>query len=86
MTDDDVRVIAARVLTARQLEAFALYEAGMGYKRIAIVLGIAPDSARDLVTRASRRMMEAQREPHVGEGAADGARGEARSAGGAGVA
>jgi len=86
VTPGDVDSVAERVLSVRQLEAYRLYEAGMGYKRIALMLGIGPDSARDLVTRASRRIKEARHEPDVGTGAADGARGAARGAGEDGAA
>lgn len=39
-------VIARRVCTAKQLEVIRLRETGMGWKRMALVLGVSPDTVR----------------------------------------
>jgi len=51
-TDRELLEVAARVCTDRQLEAMALRVQGYGYKRLSLVMGISPESARDLVRRA----------------------------------
>lgn len=54
MVSDDRELlrVAAKVCTARQLEAMVLRVQGYGYKRLSLVMGISPESARDLVRRA----------------------------------
>ena len=49
MTDSawHLMTIARRVCTDRQLQVVQLREAGMGWKRIALHLGVGPDTARD---------------------------------------
>ena len=64
MNDDrELLRLAAEVCTARQLEAMVLRVQGYGYKRLSLVMGISPESARDLVRRAedavTRATMEA---------------------------
>lgn len=53
--------ISARVCTDRQHEAIVLKAQGAGYKRISLLLGITPDSARDLVERASLAIERAEK-------------------------
>jgi DNA-binding CsgD family transcriptional regulator len=50
--DRELLRVAAKVCTDRQLEAMALRVQGYGYKRLSLVMGISPESARDLVKRA----------------------------------
>lgn len=50
--DRELLAVAAKVCTDRQLEAMALRVQGYGYKRLSLVMGISPESARDLVKRA----------------------------------
>jgi DNA-binding CsgD family transcriptional regulator len=61
--DRELLRLAAEVCTARQLEAMVLRVQGYGYKRLSLVMGISPESARDLVRRAedavTRATMEA---------------------------
>lgn len=47
-----IRQTAERVLTEKQLDAYKHWENGLGYGRIATLLGISPSSARDRVHRA----------------------------------
>lgn len=47
-----VRAVAESVCTAKQLEALKLWEDGLGYGRISLLLRISPSSARDRVRRA----------------------------------
>lgn len=51
-TDRELLAVAASVCTTRQLEAMVLRVQGYGYKRLSLVMGISPESARDLVRRA----------------------------------
>lgn len=62
--------ISARVCTDRQHQAIVLKAQGAGYKRISLMLGITPDSARDLVQRAElviERAKKAEQAATIGD-------------------
>jgi len=44
--------IACRVCTEKQLEVLRLRETGLGWKAIALMLGVGPDTVRDHYRRA----------------------------------
>lgn len=52
--DPAIRELAEAVLTPKQLEAYRLWEDGLGYSRIADLLGISTSSARDRIHRSLR--------------------------------
>ena len=56
MTTPKVEQIAAEVCTAKELEAFILWNRGAGYRRIADLLGISFSTARDRVDRSRRKV------------------------------
>lgn len=58
--DPTVLELAAKVMTPPQLEAWTLWEQGLGYKNIGTKLGISTSSARDRIHRAIQRL-----EPHL---------------------
>jgi DNA-binding CsgD family transcriptional regulator len=62
-SDRELLAVAARVCTDRQLEAMALRVQGYGYKRLSLVMGISPESARDLVRRAEDAIARENRRP-----------------------
>lgn len=43
---NDLLSVAGRVCTAKQLEVIRLHETGLGWKRIALILGVSPDTVR----------------------------------------
>jgi DNA-binding CsgD family transcriptional regulator len=43
---NDLLAVAGRVCTAKQLEVIRLHETGLGWKRIALILGVSPDTVR----------------------------------------
>jgi len=55
----EVRELAERVCTRKELEALKLWDAGAGYRRVALMLGISPSSARDRIVRAVRKLAAA---------------------------
>lgn len=60
MTDTDLYwTTAASVCNARQLEVLRLAERGLGRRRIALLLRISPEHARDLLNRARQKTAEA---------------------------
>lgn len=50
--DPKIRAAAHRACTPAQLDALKLWEDGLGYRRIAMQLGITTSSARDRIHRA----------------------------------
>lgn len=52
----ELRELAERVCTAKELEALRAREAGAGYRRIALMLDISVSSARDRVQRALAKL------------------------------
>jgi len=61
--DRELLAVAARVCTDRQLEALVLRVQGYGYKRLSLVMGISPTTARDLVRRAEDAVGRATMKP-----------------------
>jgi DNA-directed RNA polymerase specialized sigma24 family protein len=51
-----VRELASAVLTAKQLEAWELWEEGLGYGRIGLKLGISTSAARNRIHSALRNI------------------------------
>lgn len=51
-------VLARAVCTDRQLEVIRLRETGLGWKAIALVLGVGPDTVRDHHRRAIANVMK----------------------------
>jgi predicted DNA binding protein len=64
--DPRTREVAERVLTAKQLEALKLWDAGAGYRRVARMLGIAPTTAKDRVQRALEKLASALDQDEAG--------------------
>ena len=58
----ELRELALTVLTAKQMEALKLWDAGAGYRRIGVQLDISPSTARDRVQNAVRKLERAARE------------------------
>ena len=54
-----VRALAEEVCTPAQLEALKLWDAGAGYTRVGMLLGISKESARDRVQRGLDRIRKA---------------------------
>ena len=50
--------IAWRVCTEKQLEVLRLRETGLGWKAIALILGVGPDTVRDHHRRAVANVMK----------------------------
>ena len=50
--------IARRVCTARQIEVIRLRDTGLGWKAIALILGVGPDTVRDHHRRAVANVMK----------------------------
>ena len=55
---DDLMTIARAVCTDRQLEVLRLRETGLGWKAIALVLGVGPDTVREHHRRAIANVMK----------------------------
>lgn len=60
----EIRELAQELLTAKELDALKLWDAGMGYRRIAVALDISPSTARDRVQNAIRKLVRAR--PDIG--------------------
>lgn len=58
----DVRSLAERELTPKQLEAWKLHSLGYGYRRVGRILGISTRSARDRIERARQIIDKAMTE------------------------
>jgi DNA-binding CsgD family transcriptional regulator len=70
MTDTELYWTTARsVCNPRQLEVLQLSERGLGRRRIALLLRISPDHARDLLNRARQKTAEALEELDQGDAA-----------------
>ena len=54
----DLVVISRAVCTDRQLEVLRLRETGLGWKAIALVLGVGPDTVREHHRRAIVNVMK----------------------------
>ena len=54
----DLVVISRAVCTDRQLEVLTLRETGLGWKAIALVLGVGPDTVREHHRRAIANVMK----------------------------
>jgi len=54
-----LRALAEDVCTPQQLEALKLWDAGAGYARVGLMLGISKESARDRVQRGLDRIRKA---------------------------
>lgn len=52
--DPHIREIAEKHLSEKQLSAYRLWEDGLGYGRIAVLLKISPSSVRDRIHRSLR--------------------------------
>jgi DNA-binding NarL/FixJ family response regulator len=52
LTPDELVAVARRVCTEKQLEVIRLRETGLGWKAIALMLGVGPDTVRDHYRRA----------------------------------
>ena len=86
LSPGEVMAVARRVCTDRQLQVVQLREAGMGWKRISLHLGVGPDTARDHWRAAVRKInKEAERVEVVRSGAAGEAGQGARAVGGDGA-
>lgn len=60
MTDTELYWAVARsVCNPRQLEVLELADRGLGRRRIALLLRISPEAARDLLNRARQKTAEA---------------------------
>lgn len=69
MTNDDLVELARQVLTERQFEAWKISETLIdqqgrpaGKHRVAYLLGCSPETARDLLRKARRKLAEAMLE------------------------
>lgn len=62
--DPEVREVAERVLTDKQLTALKLWENGAGYRRIGLILNVAMSTARGRVVRAIDTLNRALEEEH----------------------
>jgi DNA-binding NarL/FixJ family response regulator len=58
ITQDELEQLAVRVCTSRQLEVIRLRETGLGWKAIALILGVGPDTVRDHHRRAVANVMK----------------------------
>jgi DNA-binding CsgD family transcriptional regulator len=56
LTETDVRAVAERVLTRKQLDVFKLWMAGAGTARIAIMLDVSQSTARVHLRRAQQKV------------------------------
>ena len=56
MTNPEYWATAAKVCTARQIEALKLYEKGLSHQTIALHLGISRERAGQLVKRAAQKI------------------------------
>lgn len=54
-----MRELAEEVCTPAQLDALKLWDAGGGYGRVGLMLGISKESARDRITRGLDRIRKA---------------------------
>lgn len=63
----ELRELAERVCTPKQLDALKLWDAGLGYRRIGLALHVSPTTARDLVQRALQKMKRAAPDADVPE-------------------
>ena len=54
----DLIVLARAVCTDSQLEVIRLRETGLGWKAIALILGVGPDAVRDRHRRAVANVMK----------------------------
>ncbi len=52
LSPTELHDIARRVCTEKQLEVLRLRETGLGWKAIALMLGVGPDTVRDHYRRA----------------------------------
>jgi DNA-binding CsgD family transcriptional regulator len=52
----ELQTAAKTAMTAREFEAYRLWEDGLGYGRIALVLGISPSTVRDRIKRGIRKV------------------------------
>lgn len=57
-TSEELREIAERVLTGRQLEAVKLVNSGYGVARISRVLGVTTTAVRGLLARAELKLLK----------------------------
>lgn len=55
----ELRELAEEVCTPAQLDALKLWDAGAGYGRVALMLEISKESARDRITRGLDRIRKA---------------------------
>lgn len=63
--------LAGRVCTQKQLEVVRLHESGLGWKRIALILGVSPDTVRSHHRAAVHKILkEVERVQVAGSGAA----------------
>lgn len=54
----ELEQLAVRVCTSKQLEVIRLRETGLGWKAIALILGVGPDTVRDHHRRAVANVMK----------------------------
>lgn len=63
MTDDQLLVVAQRVLTEKQYDIVRLWAAGVGTSRIALALDISQSTVRSQLTRSLQKIkLELERE------------------------
>ncbi|MDQ3672699.1 MAG: hypothetical protein M3364_09745 [Actinomycetota bacterium] len=58
----EVRALAERVCTEKELAALKLWDAGAGYRRVGLMLDISTSTARDRVQRALGKLARAKDE------------------------
>jgi DNA-binding CsgD family transcriptional regulator len=58
---ENVRLVAEEELTRKQLDVFRLWCAGMGHKRISIMLDMSPSTVRTHLARAQQKIEIAMR-------------------------
>lgn len=56
--EPEIREVAERVCTPRQVEVLKLYAQGMGHRRVARALGVDTKTAREHLEAASRRIRD----------------------------
>lgn len=78
--------IARRVCTDKQLEVIRLRESGLGWKRIALVLGVSPDTVRSHHRAAVHKIVKELQRVEVVRVDSAGRAGEAARADGGGGA
>jgi uncharacterized protein YjcR len=79
---NDLLSVAGRVCTAKQIEVIKLHEAGLGWKRIALILGVSPDTVRSHHRAAVHKILKEVERVEAAGGSAAGQAGEGARASG----